>query len=279
MNENAAPDAWREWPSAELIASMRARMGSRSSASALVLGSGLGGIADGLEDPLAWSASDLPGYPESRVAGHDGRLLLGRFAGRDLWVVKGRVHLYEGHSPEMVTRYVRLLRALGVSVLVLTNAAGSLVSSIEPGSICRVDDLLNLFFRPLAAREIEAGIYRAREPLLDRELNLLVEEVAREERVRLRAGVLVGSPGPNYKTAAEVRAARFFGGHLASMSTVPEALVARELGLRTLVFSLVTNYATGLSRTRLTHHEVVACADEAGKELRRLLEALMRRLP
>ena len=267
------------WPDAALVASLRAQLGARGSKTALVLGSGLGGIADALEQTLSWGSDELPGYPRSHVAGHEGRLLLGRFGGRDLWVIKGRVHLYEGHNPELVTRYVRLLHALGVEVLILTNAAGSLTSEITPGSICRVDDVLNLFLRPLAVARESRAVWRAREPLVDRAFAELVREVAREERVRLTAGVLVGSHGPNYETAAEVRAARRFGGHVASMSTVPEALEARELGLRQIIFSLVTNLATGLSPTRLTHEEVVARADEAGKELRRLLEALVKRRP
>lgn len=278
MSDDAAPRTGGEWPHDALLASMRARLGARASRIGLVLGSGLGGIADAAEDRVEWAADELPGYPRSTVAGHDGRLILGRFGGVDTWIVKGRVHLYEGHEPETVTRYVRLLRAHGVRTLILTNAAGSLVREIEPGSICRVDDVLNLFLRPLARPAQPSPLFRRRAPLVDPALSRMVERVAREQRIALRAGVLCGSPGPNYETASEVRAARLYGAHLASMSTVPEALLARELGMRVLIFSSVTNYATGLSPTPLTHGEVVTMADHAGQDLRRLLEALLPQL-
>lgn len=302
------------WPRPELIETLRKQAGGRSSDLALVLGSGLGGIADRLENVWAKSAAEIEGYPVSTVAGHAGRLLLGEIDGRTLWVVQGRVHMYEGHPPERVTRYVRLLHALGVRTLLLTNAAGSVDPHVGAGELLLADDAISLFFRPLAKAglEIETSItgarsvprsdgpsestgsvheqsgraatsetfasrhaWRARGRISDPDLAFIAQDVARREGVRLRRGTLVGSLGPNYETAAEVRAWRQLGGTVASMSTVPEAVQARELGIRCLLFSLVSNLATGMSADPLTHEDVVRVAGTAGREMERLLRALV----
>jgi purine-nucleoside phosphorylase len=261
---------------------LKAELRGRSSPIALVLGSGLGGIAHGLEDPWIHTPEQIPGYPASTVVGHQGRLLLGRLEGRDIWVVQGRVHLYEGYSVEQVTRYVRLLSRLGVDTLILTNAAGSVVPEVGPGDLLLAVDGLNLFHRCLARPAPQTGVpfpvWRIRSPLSDPGLVRLAQEVALQEEIPLRLGVLAGSLGPSYETAAEVRVWRQFGGTVASMSTVPEAVVARELGLRCLLFSMVSNLATGLSTERLSHTEVVRTAADAGQRLERLLRALVRRI-
>jgi purine-nucleoside phosphorylase len=271
-------DAQPPFDPAELSRTILAETGGASADVALVLGSGLGGLADRLERRWERLGRELPGYPVSTVAGHAGRLILGSLRGRTAWVVQGRVHLYEGYTPEEVTRYVRLLHALGVRSLVLTNAAGSLNSTVAgPGDVVLCRDALNLFFRCLArpARELP---WRARGPLSDPDLCRIATETACEEGIALRPGVLASSSGPSYESAAEVRAWRLLGGTVASMSTVPEALAARELGMRCLVFSLVTNLGTGLSPHALTHEEVVREADRAGKSLQRLLEMLLPRI-
>lgn len=271
-----------DWPTPKIVKEIAARAGGQSSLG-LVLGSGLGPIADRLENRRTISSTEIPGYPESTVTGHQGKLHFGTWAGRSLWVVQGRVHTYEGLAPRIATRYVRLLRALGVDTLVLTNAAGSVDSTVGPGEIVVDRDALNLFFRPLAPAELEPTFqgrdrWRPRGPLSDPDLVVLAEETARQLRIPLRNGILVGSTGPNYETAAEVRAWRKLGGTVASMSTVPEAVQARELGMRTLVFSLVTNYGTGISRTALSHDEVVEVADQAGNRLAGLIEGVVSRL-
>ena len=278
-----------DWPSSALVASLQRELeavshdlpsGTASANLGLVLGSGLGGLADRLE--LIWSkrASDIEGYPESTVAGHAGRLHLGRLAGRLVWVVQGRVHLYEGHRVERVTRYVRLLHALGVRTLVLTNAAGSVDPYVAPGEVLVASDAISLFFRALArpGSAGEPAVWRRRSPASDPSLVRRAEETAREHGIALRKGTLVGSLGPNYETAAEVKVWRQLGGTVASMSTVPEAMEARELGMRCLLFSLVTNFGTGLSPELLTHEDVVAEAGRAGAQLQALLEALLPRL-
>jgi len=171
-----------------------------------------------------------PGIPQHR-GGPSRTTSLGGLAGRDVWIVQGRVHLYEGYTPEEVTRYVRLLHALGVRTLILTNAAGSVDGSVGPGEIVLAADAINLFFRALAAPAEPASSssdaspealspWRRREPLVDRALLSLGERVASEERISIRTGVLVGSLGPSYETAAEVRRLAGARGTVASMSTV-----------------------------------------------------------
>jgi purine-nucleoside phosphorylase len=263
---------------AGLARTILAETGGASSDLALVLGSGLGGLADRLERRWERLGSEMPGYPVSTVVGHAGRLILGTLRGRILWVVQGRVHLYEGYTPEEVTRYVRLLHALGVRTLVLTNAAGSIdATAAAPGEVVLCRDAVNLFFRCLA-RPAHDLPWRARSSLSSPELCGIATETAREAGICLRPGVLAASSGPSYESAAEVRAWRLLGGTVASMSTVPEALAARELGMRRLVFSLVTNLGTGLSPNPLTHEDVVREADRAGAKLQDLLEILLPRL-
>ncbi|MEZ4655266.1 MAG: purine-nucleoside phosphorylase [Candidatus Eisenbacteria bacterium] len=289
------------WPSATLVDSITRELAPHRSELGLVLGSGLGGIASAMHDPWVGDAQRLPGYPVSTVAGHHGRLLFGRLGGSGgavesaprVWVVQGRVHLYEGHAPSYATRYVRLLHALGVRTLVLTNAAGSVDTRVQPGDLVLADEAVSLFFRPLAAArdlrrgdgagagnvsEVAASCWRSHAALADPALVRTAEEVALEEGIALQRGVLVGSLGPTYETAAEVRAWRRLGGTVASMSTVPEAIQARALGMRVLLFSLVTNLGTGLSREPLRHEDVVQVADRAGVALGRLLVALAARL-
>jgi purine-nucleoside phosphorylase len=266
------------WPPAELVAEIQGELGGRSSDLALVLGSGLGGITERMRSDWSREAADIPGYPRSTVVGHKGRLRFGTIGGCTLWVVEGRVHLYEGYGVEEVTRYVRLLRALGVGRLLLTNAAGSVdAGAAGPGDIVLCRDAVSFFFRALAEPEWR-GAWRSRGALSDPELCRIATEVARREGIALRPGVLVGSLGPSYETAAEVRAWRRIGGTVASMSTVPEAIAARELGMRCLLFSLVTNYGTGLSLSPLDHSEVVEVADRAGAALERFVTCLLRRL-
>jgi inosine/guanosine/xanthosine phosphorylase family protein len=272
----------RRWPPPDLVASIRTELAGRSSAIGLVLGSGLGGIAEALENPWSRAAEEIPGYPASTVAGHAGRLLLGRISRSEIWVVQGRVHLYEGYTVEEVTRPVRLLHALGVRTLILTNAAGSLDPEIAPGDLVLSWDAISLFFRPLAAPRRQSGPrpeppipWRRRDRLTDPGLFAQIRRAAAEQRIPLREGVLVGSLGPSYETVAEISTSRRLGGSVASMSTVPEAVEARELGMRSAILSLVTNYGTGLAAETLTHEEVVARASHAGKKLGDLLAAVI----
>jgi purine-nucleoside phosphorylase len=247
----------------------------------LVLGSGLGGVADSVEQPTVLSFEQLPGFPPSGVAGHAGRFVAGRLGGRDVLIQSGRYHVYEGHPNEVVVAPVRVMAALGITDLILTNAAGGIDPLLDPGDLVLLDDHLNFMFRHPLVGAVQPGETRfpdMSEPY-DRGLRKLALEVARDLEIPLREGVYAAVTGPSYETPAEVRMLGRLGAHTVGMSTVPEATVAAALGLRCVAFSMVTNKAAGLSLDPLGHAEVMEVGAVAGKSLGRLLEALVARLP
>jgi purine-nucleoside phosphorylase len=222
----------------------------------------------------------LPGFPPTGVPGHAGRLVLGRLAGTEVLVQAGRYHLYEGHAPDVVVAPVRVMAELGVKILVLTNAAGGIRSTLHPGDIVLLEDHLNLMFRsPLVGRvrESEERFPDMSAPY-DAELRLLAVEAAAEAGVALQSGVYAGVLGPSYETAAEVRMLAKLGADVVGMSTVPEVIAARARGLRCLAFAVVTNKATGLGGGQLSHEEVVAVGRTAGERLGRVLRGLVGRM-
>lgn len=236
---------------------------------AVVLGSGLGSIAETLLDSRGVSAGSIPGFPPSSVAGHEGEVRCGRWGGCSTLIFRGRVHLYEGHPVGTVTLAVRTAAELGARELVLTNAAGSCDGSIPPGCLMRATDLLDLFFRRLRTRVPTPRIGMA--PVLDPSMGKRLDTAAIVEGIHLRTGVLCGSLGPSYETASEVRLWRRIGGHAACMSTVPEAFAARAAGMRVGVVSMISNYGTGISPGPLDHRDVMDQAARAGVDLGRLL--------
>ena len=243
----------------------------------LVLGSGLGAVAEWVEDPVEVPFGDLPGFPVTSVEGHAGSFVLGRLGGAPVLVQAGRFHFYEGASADVVAVPIRVGRALGARTLVLTNAAGGIRPDLPPGSLMLVDDHINLMFRaPLAgpAAEGESRFPDMSRPY-DPTLMAVAESAALAAGIRLTRGTYGAVGGPNFETPAEVRALRAAGADVVGMSTVPEATVARAGGQRVLAFSLVTNPAAGLGAGTLDHEEVMVVGKEAGKTLGVLLEALI----
>ena len=243
---------------------------------ALVLGSGLGVVAEG----TAWEASipysDLPGIPRSTVAGHAGRLLLGKLAGRPVAIAQGRSHLYEGHTAEAVTRLTRLLGALGAKALILTNAAGGIASRMAPGTLALIEDQVNLQWRsPMAggASVGERGL--GSRPLYDPELMAKATRAAGNAGVRLERGVLGVMLGPAYETPAEIEMLERMGADVVCMSTGAEAAVAASIGLPCVAISCVTNWAAGRSPSRLHHDEVTRAVAGAAGPLKSMLERLV----
>jgi len=250
---------------------------------AVVLGSGLGGVAEALDvaqGGAAFATADLPYWPRSTVVGHAGRLVLGHWRDVPIAVLAGRIHFYEGYGLDRVTFPVRVFHALGARVLVLTNAVGAIRKSLAPGSVLLVRDQLNFhgtrgLFLPGELPEAgDRGPFGAR-PVYAPWLAEVLRRAARTIGLELPEGVLMGGPGPAYETAAEVRAARDWGADAACMSTVSEAVVGAGLGLEVAALSCVTNAATGLSATPLTHGEVTEVADRVALSLRRLLETAL----
>jgi purine-nucleoside phosphorylase len=248
---------------------------------AIVLGSGHGHVVDELTDAEPIDFERIPDFPPTGVPGHAGRFVLGRLGGTEVLVQSGRYHLYEGHPPDVVAAPVRVAAELGVRTLVLTNAAGGIRETLEPGDIMLLEDHLNLMARSPLVGPLHEGEERFPDMSApyDPELRLLAVEAAAEVGVALKSGVYAGVLGPSYETPAEVRMLAKLGADVVGMSTVPEVIVARARGLKCLAFTLVTNKATGLGGGTLSHAEVVAVGRTAGERLGRLLGVLVPRLP
>lgn len=240
----------------------------------IVLGSGLGGLADELGDAVAIPFDELPGWPAATAPGHVGRLLLGTLGGRPVVMLQGRFHLYEGNDPGLVVQPVLLFRSLGASVVVLTNAAGGLDRSFGAGTLMIVSDHINLTGRsPLMGKNADElgprfpDMTEAWSPRLRRRLRA----AAAAEGVDVREGVYIGLSGPTYETPAEVRMLAGLGGDAVGMSTVLECIAARWVGLEVCGISLVTNTGAGYTGAPLTHEEVLEAGAEAGPRLARVI--------
>lgn len=247
---------------------------------ALVLGSGLGDLADEIEDAVRIPFSEIPGFVAPGVAGHRGMLVAGRLEGVRCIALQGRFHLYEGHSPAAVALPTRVMLALGARTLLVTNAAGGLNRSFVPGDLMLIDDHINLLWRSPLSGPVHEG--EARYPDMarpyDPELQSLAERVALENGIRVRRGVYVATLGPSYETPAEIRMMQWLGGDAVGMSTVPEVLVARAHGARVLGISLITNYAAGIMPAPLSHDEVVAAGAAARSDFATLVRGVLSRM-
>jgi purine-nucleoside phosphorylase len=247
----------------------------------IVLGSGLGGLADDLDDPAAIPFGDLPGWPAATAPGHLGRLLLGTLEGRPVAMLQGRFHLYEGNDPGLVIQPVLLFQRLGATSVLLTNAAGGLDPGFAPGTLMVIRDHINLTGRnPLLGPNADAigprfpDMTDAWSPRLRWQLL----QAASAEAIDLAEGVYVGLTGPSYETPAEVRMLAGLGGDAVGMSTVLECMAARWAGLEVCGISLVTNAGAGYTGEPLSHEEVLAAGQEAGPRMVRLVRRFVRDL-
>ena len=248
----------------------------------IVLGSGIGGLADEVEDPVAIPFAELPGWPAATAPGHVGRLLLGHLAGTPVVMLQGRFHLYEGNDAGLVVQPVLLFRRLGAEIVVLTNAAGGINRAFGPGTLMVIRDHLNLTGRTplLGPNADELG---PRFPDLteawSRRLRRLLADAGTAEDVELAEGVYAGLLGPQYETPSEVRMLATLGADAVGMSTVLECIAARWAGLEVCGVSLVTNAAAGYTGEPLTHEEVLAAGAEAGPRLARVIRRFVADLP
>ena len=242
----------------------------------LVLGSGMGGLADRFEDAIRIAYQEIPEFPSASVAGHPGRLVVGTLGGVPVAAMQGRVHAYEGWSAEDVTFGVRLLALTGVRALLVTNAAGAVNPGFAQGALVRITDHLNLTgLNPLTGpndERIGPRFPDMTEPY-DPKLGALLDVTAARLGIPLGAGVYAGVAGPSYETPAEIRMLRTLGADLVGMSTVLEVIAARHAGLRVVALSLVTNLAAGLASKPLSHAEVVAIGESALDRIARLATA------
>lgn len=252
---------------------------------AIVLGSGLGEFANRLADAVSLRYSDLPHWPVSRVVGHEGRLVVGRIRhsnGKRAVVLSGRSHLYEGHSAQTVTFGVRVLGLLGVKTIVLTNAAGGVNTTFSEGALMVIDDHINLMgANPLAGPNDDR--FGPRFPdmteVYSLDLRGVADRAARANNLRLAHGVYAALLGPSYETPAEIRYLRAIGADAVGMSTVPEAIAARHMGMKVLGISCITNMAAGVLPGPLNHEDVLATTRRVRGQFMALLEGILEGIP
>lgn len=245
----------------------------------IVLGSGLGPLADDVADPVILAYDELAGFPAPGVGGHAGRLLLGTVADTPVAVLHGRAHLYESGRADAMTVPVRTLAALGCRTLILTNAAGSLRAEIGPGSVMAISDHIGLTgVSPLFGVTGDARFVDMVDAY-DAGLRERLQSAAGRLGLPLHEGVYAWFCGPQFETPAEIRAARVLGADAVGMSTVPEVILARHAGLRVAALSIITNLAAGMEASGLAHERTLAVATAAAADVRRLLAAFLEDWP
>jgi purine-nucleoside phosphorylase len=248
---------------------------------AIVLGSGLGDFTNAIQDAKTFEYRDIPNWPASAVIGHAGRLVTGTLRGKRIAALSGRVHFYEGHALATVTFAVRALGLLGVRTLILTNAAGGINLDFKPGTLMIMDDHINLMgSNPLVGPHDDR--FGARFPdmteVYSARLRRIADDTAAATGLAVAHGVYVALHGPSYETPAEIRYLRTIGADAVGMSTAPEAIVARQMGIEVLGISCITNPAAGVLPTPLHHDEVMEVAHRVRGEFSSLLEGIVERL-
>ncbi len=247
---------------------------------AIILGSGLGTFADGMDNSIQLNGTDIPNYPVSTVAGHAGKLIFGNWQDTPIVVVRGRTHYYEGYTAKQVTFIVRILGALGARVLIVTNAAGGVNRRLKPGDLMLITDQINLMFVNPLRGPLEFGEPRfpdMSDPYPQR-YRQLAEDVANAQKIPLKRGILYASSGPSYETRSEVRMIEKLGGDAVSMSTIPEVIAANHAGLPVIGISCITNMATGISQNPLSHGEVIQIAEQAKNKFTLLITGIIEQL-
>jgi len=232
----------------------------------LTLGSGLGPVRDAFETVRAFPYGEIPNFPVSTVTGHRGELVLAKHGSKRLIILDGRVHRYEGYSWSQVTLPVRVLHALGITTMILTNASGAVSPRVRPGDIMLIDDHIDLIWKGVA--EVSPGPQALRRPYYSRRMTDLAEEVAGAKGIAAKRGVLLATTGPAYETKREVEFARKMGADSVTMSTVPEVTVCHELGISVIGLSLITNVAASHAGG---HAQVIGFAEAASRNLRELV--------
>jgi purine-nucleoside phosphorylase len=249
---------------------------------ALVLGSGLGTLADTLEDRLCVPYTEVPRMPTSAVSGHAGNFVFGKLGGKRVVIMQGRVHMYEGYSASQVVFGVQLMLKLGATTLVVSNAAGGIRRDLRPGDLMLIEDHLNLTGDNCLRGPNDPTLgqrFPDMSAAYDPALRLQAANAAVKLEMVVRRGVYAGLLGPNYETPAEIRMLRTMGADAVGMSTVQEVIAANHMGARVLGISCITNAAAGLSPMKLSHDEVEATARATRADFARLLEAVLLELP
>lgn len=252
--------------------------GIESAQVGLVLGSGLGDLADEIQDPIRVPYEAIPNFPISTVEGHAGQLVYGQLGGQTVLALQGRFHYYEGYSLEEVTYPIRLFKDLGVQTVILTNAAGGVNEAFQPGDLMVITDHLNLTgANPLIGPNHPHGPrFVDMSQTYSKKSQALLHEIAQEMDLTLQEGVYTWLTGPTYETPAEIRAVRTLGGDAVGMSTVPEAIVARHAGLEVVGISCITNLAAGM-QDQLDHQEVMEVSQRVKPRFKQLIQTFLTR--
>jgi purine-nucleoside phosphorylase len=260
---------------AEAVAAVRSRT-ALAPRMGLVLGSGLGAFAKTLEAPTAIPYGEIPHFPASSTSGHQGELVLGHSGGVPVAVMAGRAHYYEGYPLERVVFPVRVLRSLGAEILIVTNAAGSVNAAFAPGELMIIEDHINFIGNPLLGPNPESlgPRFPDMSDAYDVRLRRVAEDACRAAGATPRRGVYIAMTGPSYETPAEIRMARTLGADAVGMSTAPEVVAARHMGVRVLGISCLTNMAAGVTGQKLDHREVL----EVGERVKDTLLEVLRRV-
>lgn len=260
---------------------LRARL-SAQPACALVLGSGLGGLAEKIEEPVFIPYAEVPGFPRSTAPGHAGRFVAGYLAGKYVLCMQGRFHYYEGHSMAAIALPVRVIKALGCKALLLTNAAGGVNEGFQVGDFMLITDHINFMGANPLRGENDGQIgprFCDMTHVYAPSLQKIARTVSNAQNLPLREGVYLGYMGPSFETPAEIRAFRTLGADAVGMSTVPEAIAAAHCGLPVLALSLITNMAAGMTGKRLSGEEVLEIANRRGPVFAGLITDLVAALP
>lgn len=244
----------------------------------IILGSGLGGLVDSIDIAASIDYKDIPGFPVSTVEGHRGRLIFGTLGGKKVVAMQGRFHYYEGYTPQQVVFPVRVMKYLGIKHLFVSNAAGGINPNFKVGDLMVITDHINLIPNPLVGPNIpELGVrFLDMTEAYDLNMRELAKEVAKKEGISLQYGVYVGGTGPTYETPAEYRYFRTIGGDAVGMSTTPEVIAARHMGIPVFGISVITN--AGLSGEKSTHEEVQQEGNKAAERMTRLVTGMIHRL-
>lgn len=265
----------------QIAAQIRTRIGNFRPQIALILGSGLGSLADSIQDAVSINYTDINGFPRSTVQGHGGRLIVGRLARQEVLCMQGRFHLYEGYSPQLINTIIKAFQLLGIKSLIVTNAAGSLRKKIAPGDLMLITDHINLSgTNPLIGPNDER--FGPRFPGLADAYTLDYQKkalsIAKSLKIKLKQGVYLWTLGPTFETKAEIKMFQTLGADAVGMSTVPEVICAVHSGMKVLGISVITNYGTGLQKISPSHEETLAEGEKAAQNLSRLITAFLKEM-
>ncbi|MCR4880945.1 MAG: purine-nucleoside phosphorylase [bacterium] len=244
---------------------------------ALILGSGLGALAGEVENPIRIRYHEIPAFKQSSIDGHVGQLVIGKLEGKEVMIMQGRIHFYEGYSLKEVTFPIKVMKKLGIEKLIITNAAGAVNEAFEVGSLMLIKDHINLLgTNPLVGKnDSSLGVrFPDMSEVYNKNLYDYAKNCAQKLNIHINEGVYAANVGPSYETPAEIRMLRKIGADAVGMSTVPEAIVANYCGMKVLGISCITNYAAGIKEEKLSHQEVI----EAGNSVKEKFSALVKEI-